>query len=555
MGPMHELILRHSRALRPSRPQRRHGAPGWGVLFAWVWVLCSLPAGAQEPPPPPEPKPQTRVEVQAPEPEEPSATERTEELYRQLFRTSTELSRAEEAARRDSLRAEVALLEARIARLREQLESEREVDEEARAQGRDWAKLEEEIRASAEEGDAEGFNRQLEVLLKSMEDMGVDLGEHLGHVQLEISAERFRLATEGGGYIDVAIPEEVQENLRKGAMVFSQELGRALSDSVIEQWGKELGDISQDKEGALSLLKRLRPDRKQRKWKVIGSSVFKAGTPYRVAEDELVKGDVVVMGGRLQVDGKVLGKAVSVAGDLEITGSGVVEGDAVSFGGNVISQDGASIGGQVIDFGRLLPGAEGVRGATPYLNIVMLALRLAVMAVLALILLALMGDRLDAMCAACEGGLGRPFGMGFIWLLVALVLFSLSAFTLALTIIGIPVVILLGVVFGALLLAAYFVSCRLLGRRILAVLGAAGENSAWQSILIGLVVLEGPAILLVALSLVIAPDGSAMALPRTVDLILKFLALSLGFGCVINSRLGALHGRAPRAEATSPAPS
>jgi hypothetical protein len=191
-----------------------------------------------------------------------------------------------------------------------------------------------------------------------------------------------------------------------------------------------------------------------------------------------------------------------------------------------------------------------VRGATPYLNIVMLALRLAVMVVLAIILLALMGDRLDAMCSSCESGIARPFGMGMIWLVIAMLLFTLSAFTLALTIIGIPVVILLGVVFGALLLAAYFVTCRLLGRRILAVLGASTEGSAWQSILIGLVVLEAPAILLVALALVIAPDGSAMAIPRTVDLILKFLALSLGFGCVINSRFGAPQPT-PRAQPAS----
>jgi hypothetical protein len=479
-------------------------------------------------------------------------TERAEELYRRLFRASSALSRSEESALRDSLRQEILSLEQEIARMRGELREEGLLDEAEEQQAIEWTELEEEIRRSASQGDFEGFNEQLGELLGSIEEMSAEFGDHIGDVQLEISAERFRLATEGGGYIDVAIPEEVQENLRLGVKAFNAELGRVLSDSMLQELGKDIEEYAGDHEGALALLKRIRPEPKRRKWKVIGSSVFKAGTSYRVAEDELVKGDVVVMGGGLQVDGKVLGKAVCVAGDLEISDNGEVEGDVVSFGGSVISEEGAAIGGQVIDFGRLLPGAEGVRGATPYLNIVMLALRLAVMAVLALIVLALMGDRLDAMCEQCASGIGRPFRMGAIWLLAALLLFTLSAFTLALTIIGIPVVILLGVIFGALLLASYYVTCRLLGQRILAVLGANDNGSAWQSILIGLVVLEGPAILLVALALVIAPDGSAMAMPRTIDLILKFLALSLGFGCVLNSRFGAPQSSA-RAETASAA--
>jgi hypothetical protein len=133
--------------------------------------------------------------------------------------------------------------------------------------------------------------------------------------------------------------------------------------------------------------------------------------------------------------------------------------------------------------------------------------------------------------------------MGMVWLLATLFLFTILSFTLALTIIGIPVVILLGAILAALILAAYFVTCRLLGERLLKVLWPAREALSWQSILLGMIVLEGPAVFLVIFALIFTPDGAGMALARNVDLGVKFLALSLGFGCVIQSRFGSFRRR------------
>jgi hypothetical protein len=463
------------------------------------------------------------------------------DLYRHLFEASTLLSRTHDEAVRDSLVHVVRQLEAQVTALRA---TQKEGASIAPAPDSELRDLEQQIHDSAQRGDWKSFNQDLGELLGHFGEVSEELGQKLGQVQLEISAERFRLATEGGGYIDVQIPEEVQKNLKSGVLAFNEELGRVLSDSMLQELGRNIEKYTQNGKGPRILLGNLDRHKKPRQWKIVGRSVFKMGTDFHVPEDELVQGDVVVVGGTLTISGKVLGKAVAVAGNLKIDDSGVVEGDALSFGGHVQREGDAQITGQEIDFGRLIPGVEGVREAAPYLNIVMLALRLLIMGVLALILLALMGDRLDQMCAQCRGGLIRPFTMGMIWLLVTLFLFLILSFTLALTIIGIPVVILLGAILAALVLAAYFVTCRLLGERILRVLRPGSEPFNWQSILLGLIVLEGPAILLVVFVLIFSPGGEGMALARNVDLVLKFLALSLGYGCVIGSRFGSFHRRA-----------
>ncbi len=462
------------------------------------------------------------------------------ELYRLLFEASTQLSRTHEKAERDSLVQAVRQLEARVTALRAARRKSSSLAHEGDPQ---LNELEQQIHDSAQRGDWTSFNKDLGELLGQLGEVSQELGQKLGQVQLEISAERFRLATEGGGYIDVQIPAEVQENLKSGVMAFNQELGRVLSDSMLQELGRNLQHYTQDGKGPRILFGNLGKHKRPKQWKVIGRSVFKMGSDFHVSEDELVQGDVVVVGGSLTVSGKVLGKAVAVAGNLNIDDSGIVEGDALSFGGHVQREGDAQIKGQEIDFGRLIPGVQGVREAAPYLNIVMLALRLLIMTLLALILLALMGDRLDLMCAQCHGGLVRPFASGMVWLLVTLFLFLILSFTLALTIIGIPVVVLLGAILAALVLAAYFVTCRLLGERILRALRPGSEPLSWQSILLGLIVLEGPAIFLVVFALIFSPGGEGMALARNVDLVLKFLALSLGYGCVIGSRFGSFHRR------------
>ncbi len=374
----------------------------------------------------------------------------------------------------------------------------------------------------------------------------------IGSVQVEIGPDRFRLATDGGGYIDVKIPAEVRENLRMNFDHLNEKLGEVLSDSMLEEIDRAVRAYTDSGKAPLQLIERLRMKSHHRKWKIIGSSVFKTGPSFTVQGNELVKGDVVLVGGDLEIDGKVLGKVVCLGGDVRLGPESVVEGDAVSLGGDVLREEGSSVGGKVIDLGRWGPSAGHDRGAAPLLTVVMLLLRLAVMAVMAVLLLAVMGDRMHSMCAHCTGGLIRPLTEGMFWLAAAVLVFAVLTVTLALTVIGIPVALLLGIIFGALLLSAYLISCRVVGDRLWMVFSSGRPPAVWKSILLGLIALELPAFLLVILVMALG-DTMVLALPRAVDLSIKFLALSLGLGCVVRSRFGAPAGDFPR-EAAQPSP-
>ncbi|MGB8657991.1 MAG: polymer-forming cytoskeletal protein [Candidatus Zixiibacteriota bacterium] len=79
--------------------------------------------------------------------------------------------------------------------------------------------------------------------------------------------------------------------------------------------------------------------------------IVKMGSNVVVEEDERVGGDVVAIGGDVQVKGNVSGNVVAVGGNVEVFPTGVVEGDAVSVGGQVTKHSGATIEGQKVDVG------------------------------------------------------------------------------------------------------------------------------------------------------------------------------------------------------------
>ncbi len=462
-----------------------------------------------------------------------------EGLYRRLFELSTAMERISDSAEKDNLRREIDALHQRISGLREEL---RRRGEEPEAEERSWSRLDRELRRAAQEGDVQHFNEILQQLLQLLAEVGGEFGQQMGNVQVEISADRFRLATEGGGYIDVKIPPEVRENLKNKVGNLNVNLSHVLSDSMLEELDRAVREYSRSGNGPWQFLEKWKSRSRPRKWKVIGSSVFKSGSSFTVRHDELVKGDVVLIGGPLIIEGKVLGKAVCLGGDIELGEEGVVEGDVVSLGGDVLRKEGSTVGGKVVEFGRMAGSFSEKSLRAPALTFLILLLRLAVMAVLAALLLALANDRVQSVCEQCSRGFFRPFVEGMFWLVAAVLVFTVVIVTLALTIIGIPVALLVAVVFGALLLSAYLITCRLLGDRLWSILDHRRAPTPWQSTLLGLVGLELPALLLVILVMITGNDVQMMVWPRTVDLLLKFLVLSLGFGCVMRSRFGRVRG-------------
>ena len=97
----------------------------------------------------------------------------------------------------------------------------------------------------------------------------------------------------------------------------------------------------------------------------------------RVEEGEVVNGDVVAIGGSVNVDGEVSGNAVAIGGSLTLGSHADIGGDAVVIGGTLQRDPGAHVGGKVVnvasgnfDFSRLRLGRFpfGRRFSFPFEN-------------------------------------------------------------------------------------------------------------------------------------------------------------------------------------------
>ena len=78
------------------------------------------------------------------------------------------------------------------------------------------------------------------------------------------------------------------------------------------------------------------------------AGAFRMGKDLAVEEDEEVDGDVVALGGSVEIRGTVTGNAVAIGGDVDVFSTGIVEGDAVSVGGQVTKHGSAVIRGEKV---------------------------------------------------------------------------------------------------------------------------------------------------------------------------------------------------------------
>lgn len=84
------------------------------------------------------------------------------------------------------------------------------------------------------------------------------------------------------------------------------------------------------------------------------------GDPVTVTADDVVSGDVVVIGADVRIEGTVLGDVVVVGGDLIIGAGGRISGDAVPVGGALVQSTGAEVLGASIEVDVDVPGAAAL---------------------------------------------------------------------------------------------------------------------------------------------------------------------------------------------------
>ena len=264
--------------------------------------------------------------------------------------------------------------------------------------------------------------------------------------------------------------------------------------------------------------------------KTMAYELVRFGRNVHVHADEIVRGDVLLLGGELRVDGEIQGGAVVIGGDIHAGPEARIGGQAVAVSGRVSSAPGAELHGAVSL--SVLSGPLWARfGAGPGGDLLGDVLQLLLWILLALPLcawgrplLARAGERLDRAPLKC-------FGLGVLALPGGAFAIVVIAFLLALTLFGVPLAILL--VVGALAAGwvALVVGAATIGARVRAALPGAGDRRLLNQVVLGLVFLRAPELIADLLAF-IAPAHSLRPL-HVLDAGIEGAAIAAGFGALL----------------------
>jgi hypothetical protein len=347
------------------------------------------------------------------------------------------------------------------------------------------------------------------------------------------------------------------DSLKKEAEALKKE-GKALRISITDKGltvGSEEGDeieFTVDLEGIEDALKNLENiedsvfiygvDEGDREFnEVRGHDLVRFGEDMHIPYYQLVRGNVVIVGGDLRIDGKVMGDVVNIFGKTTLSSSAIVNGEVVTIMGSLARSDDAVIGGETVLVGgescpvMVWPFATFGGGVVRVMGRV---ITFIVMALLLLIVVYFMRDRMKRASTLVFGSFLKSLGVGFLVVFVGTILVLIVAVILAITIVGIPVSILLILSMIALIVIGYFVSALSLGEFLCAKLNIQTDTPIIQS-LIGLFALT--LLGLIASVMFINPFLMPVrVLLRSIGAFINFLAVLAGVGAFVLSKAGSL---------------
>ena len=250
-----------------------------------------------------------------------------------------------------------------------------------------------------------------------------------------------------------------------------------------------------------------------------------------------VEGDVVVVAGRLNVTGKVEGGVVGVASRVRLEPGAEIGGDVVNVAGS-LSKDGASIEGETVNLGIGWSGPSGSRwwggfgGIFDWFAFWSKLFLLFLFFVGALLMSALVPDRIRLISDEAPHQVFTAFLFG----LLGYILLCVTQLVLICTIVGIPLVFLLYVVFVILKWMAMTGLFHQVGVRVGRALGR--EMSFLGAILLGFL-----------------PFALLRFVPLCIGSLVWFLVEIVAFGYLILTRVGTRRGlvAAPAAPTVQPA--
>lgn len=291
------------------------------------------------------------------------------------------------------------------------------------------------------------------------------------------------------------------------------------------------------------------------------------GGPVHVAENESVDGPVVAIGGSVSVDGDVRDDVVAIGGNVVLGPKARVRGDVTSVGGTIEKNATAEIDGRTNEVAfrfphlRVGPGfwlpAAGFLTFGPWIELMASLFRMVLFGLLAFVVFFIARNPIGRIehAAAVE-----PWKAGLIGLLIELLfipIFVLTIVILAVSIIGIPLLLFVPPLAMVALAAALVfgftgVACRI-GRWAEHRFGWAAQ-SPFVLLLVGLLAIWALTIIGRVISLGGWPIWFVSSALLIVGFVVEYVAWTVGLGAAVMTRFGtrpAAGGGAMSAAATA----
>lgn len=265
------------------------------------------------------------------------------------------------------------------------------------------------------------------------------------------------------------------------------------------------------------------------------------GGDITVVRNERLEGDVVALGGSLDIQGEVTGDAVSIGGTLTLGPDAAVRGDVVAVGGALNRAPGARIDGEIVEVGRGGPGFQR-RWWFPVMfgsfwsrfgSLAATVLRISLLVLLGIITVAVGRNPIERIAARTAASPVRSGLIGLLAEILFLPVLVLTVVVLAVSIVGIPLLAL--VPFAVLLLmlvmlVGFIGLAYQIGGWLITRFGWTAR-SGYAAVAIGVVAIG---LLTLVAKLAALAGGFLLGVPLTaLGYFVEYVAWTIGFGAAI----------------------
>jgi hypothetical protein len=289
-----------------------------------------------------------------------------------------------------------------------------------------------------------------------------------------------------------------------------------------------------------------------------------------VSKDEAIAGEVVAVIGSVRVDGEVGQQVVAVLGSVDLGPDAVVRGDVVSVGGRVRRAPGAQIRGGItevsigdpaghVDFAPWLMWWAPVHwfgpfGAVP--RLIGTIFRFMLLALLATIALLIARPTVEASAQRVADNPIKATLVGIVAQLLVVPVLVIVAFVLAISVIGIPLLLLLPFAVLSLVLMAFVGfsgTAYAIGQWTRRRLGV-GSTTGVLDVCLGVLVLLLPVLIGRMVSVAGWPVTAFAIFLIAGGLAVEYLAWSSGFGAVLTNAFSRWQARRAARTIVQPPP-